>query len=170
MKRTRLARAVPVAIAAVATSIPVVTMVDMIGHAAKPIAKPHALVFSSSPVSTPVPTPVPRRHRQHDVRHRIRRHHGAPTLSRTYAGAAVTEVYGTVEATIKVRGGRLTGVSISAPMTDPRAIQVNGTAIPIIQSETLSAQSANVAVVSGATQTSQAFIQSLQSALSRARR
>jgi uncharacterized protein with FMN-binding domain len=41
---------------------------------------------------------------------------------------------------------------------------INSQAIPILKNETLQAQGANVNTVSGATYTSQAYIQSLQSA------
>jgi len=48
---------------------------------------------------------------------------------------------------------------------DPRSAQINSYAEPQLQSETIQAQSANINGVSGATYTSQAYVQSLQAAL-----
>jgi uncharacterized protein with FMN-binding domain len=66
---------------------------------------------------------------------------------------------------------RITAVSVPvyANHTD-RSVFINEEAIPILRSETLRAQSANVDLVSGATDTSDAFVRSLQSAISKAKR
>ena len=61
--------------------------------------------------------------------------------------------------------------NISIPQesaTDPRSQSINSQAIPILTSEALAAQSLQFDVVSGATYTSEAFAQSLQSALTKA--
>jgi uncharacterized protein with FMN-binding domain len=42
---------------------------------------------------------------------------------------------------------------------------INDQAVPILRSEALQAQSANIQLVSGATDVSRAFVQSLQSAI-----
>jgi uncharacterized protein with FMN-binding domain len=70
-----------------------------------------------------------------------------------------------VQATITVTGKKITNVSITAPEDNPRSAGINQQAVPLLQSETLQAQSANVNLVSGATFTSDAYIQSLQGAL-----
>ena len=57
---------------------------------------------------------------------------------------------------------------MTEPMNDPHSQQINVWAVPILRSETLQAQSANINAVSGATETTDAYIQSLQSALSQA--
>ena len=49
-----------------------------------------------------------------------------------------------------------------------RSRVIDWRAVPILRQETLQAQSARIDVVSGATQTSEAYIRSLQSALDRA--
>jgi uncharacterized protein with FMN-binding domain len=89
----------------------------------------------------------------------------AGTTPRTYVGAAEWNRYGTVQATIVVAGSKITGVTISAPGDNQRSAYINGVAVPILQSETLQAQSTNVDMVSGATYTSESYIQSLQAAL-----
>ncbi|GEM_PF-1004000 len=95
------------------------------------------------------------------------RHTGA--LSSSFAGTAVNEPFGTVQTTITVTRGRITSVTASAPMGNQMSAAINQQAIPILRNETLQAQSANVNLVSGATVTSEAYVQSLQAALSRAR-
>ena len=87
------------------------------------------------------------------------------TAPQTYVGAAEWNRYGTVQATIVAAGSKVTGATISAPGDNQRSAYINGVAVPILQSETLQAQSANVNMVSGATYTSESYLQSLQSAL-----
>jgi hypothetical protein len=50
----------------------------------------------------------------------------------------------------------------------PCSASINSYAVPLLVSETLQAQSANINLVSGATDTSEAYLQSLQDALSAA--
>jgi uncharacterized protein with FMN-binding domain len=76
---------------------------------------------------------------------------------------------GAVQAVITVTDKKITSVSISAPQNDPRSASINAQAIPLLVQETLQAQSANINTVSGATDTSAAYVQSLQAALSQAR-
>lgn len=85
-----------------------------------------------------------------------------------YAGSIVTEQYGAVQATIVTTNGKITNVLISAPQDNPRSAGINQQAVPILKSETLQAQSASINGVSGATFTSNAYIQSLQAALTKA--
>jgi uncharacterized protein with FMN-binding domain len=92
----------------------------------------------------------------------------AGTAPQTYAGTVEWNRYGSVEATIIVSGSKITGVNIAAPGDNPRSAYINGVAVPILQSQTLQAQSANIDGVSGATYTSESYVQSLQSAIDQA--
>jgi uncharacterized protein with FMN-binding domain len=92
----------------------------------------------------------------------------AKTPNGQYAGSIVTEQYGAVQATIVTTNGKITNVLISAPQDNPRSAGINQQAVPILKSETLQAQSASINSVSGATFTSNAYIQSLQAALAKA--
>jgi uncharacterized protein with FMN-binding domain len=66
---------------------------------------------------------------------------------------------------------RITAVSVPVyPNHTDRSVFINQQAIPILRSETLQAQSANVSFVSGATDTSDAYAQSLQAAILKAKR
>ena len=104
-------------------------------------------------------------------------------VTRNFVGPAVqADRWGTVQVTIVVRkttttvgkkktvARRITGVSATYPTHTDRSIVINQRAIPILRSEVLSAQSTGINFVSGATDTSGAFIQSLQSAIVSARR
>lgn len=87
----------------------------------------------------------------------------------SYLGAAVTTRYGIVQVKITVSGSKITNVSF-AQLTafDGRSARINADAAPTLLQETLSAQSAHIQTVSGATYTSQGYEQSLQSALDNA--
>jgi uncharacterized protein with FMN-binding domain len=88
--------------------------------------------------------------------------------SGTFTGDPVQDNFGVVQATITVKGGKITNVSISAPLDNQISQMINSQAVPMLQSQALSAQSATINGVSGATETSYAFQQSLQGALSKA--
>ena len=92
----------------------------------------------------------------------------AGALNGNFTGSAVNDPFGTVQTTITVSGGKITSVTASAPMGNQLSAAINQQAVPILRNETLQAQSASVNLVSGATLTSQAYIQSLQSALTQA--
>jgi uncharacterized protein with FMN-binding domain len=70
----------------------------------------------------------------------------------------------------QVQNGRLVSVAVlQYPNDDRKSERINARAIPTLQSEALSAQSADVDTVSGATYTSDAYVKSLQSAIDEAR-
>ena len=86
--------------------------------------------------------------------------------SRTYTGDAVSTRWGPVQVRITVSGGRVTGVdTVQVPDGNHRDVEINEYAVPVLEQEVLSAQSADVDTVSGATVTSDGYISSLQSAL-----
>ncbi len=80
------------------------------------------------------------------------------------AGDVVDTVYGPIQVTITVESGRISEVALTQAPTGRNA-QWTNYAAPILVEQTLAAQSANIAGVSGATYTSQGFVQSLQSAI-----
>jgi uncharacterized protein with FMN-binding domain len=66
---------------------------------------------------------------------------------------------------------KITAVSVPTyPNHTDRSIYINQTALPILKSEALRAQSASINMVSGATDTSDAFAQSLQAAILKAKK
>jgi uncharacterized protein with FMN-binding domain len=87
----------------------------------------------------------------------------------TFTGTAETIPFGPVQVQAVISGGRLTNVVVlQVPDRGGYEDQIVQTAVPELTSEALSAQSANIDVVSGATYTSQGYAESLQSALDQA--
>ena len=89
----------------------------------------------------------------------------------TYAGRAVPTRYGNVQVQIVVAGGEIVEADVlQIPNRDRRDVQINTVAVPILNSEVVEAQSADIDMVSGATVTSVAYLSSLQVALDEAHR
>ena len=88
----------------------------------------------------------------------------------TYTGPQIDAYYGMVQVEAIVQNGKIADVQFLEYPNDRRTSQsINSVAMPYLQQEAVQAQSANVDMISGATLTSQAFIMSLQSALSSAK-
>ncbi|MBC3763499.1 FMN-binding protein [Quadrisphaera oryzae] len=91
------------------------------------------------------------------------------TAATTVTGQAVPTRYGPVQVQLTVTGGKVTAVDVlQRPDSNGRDQEINARALPILVSETLSAQSAQIDMVSGATYTSDGYTRSLQSALDQA--
>lgn len=87
----------------------------------------------------------------------------------TYVGATADAFYGNVQVQVTISGGNVTNVKFLQYPSDRSTSQmINSQAMPYLIQEAISAQSAQVDGVSGATATSQAFIQSLGDALTQA--
>ncbi len=92
-----------------------------------------------------------------------------PAASRSATGPSVNYNYGVLSVKVTASGSKITNVSI-ASINDggnPYSQYVDKQSIPILEQEVMSAQSANVQGVSGASYTTAGFEQSLQSALSK---
>lgn len=124
---------------------------------------PATRTHTAAPTKTPtqVPTKAPSRA-------------AAPTTkaaSATFLGSSVQTLYGPVQIKITYAAGRVTGVvAVQLPSGRSRDAEINNYAVPILERETLAAQSASINSVSGATYTSDGYVQSLQSALDAAHR
>jgi uncharacterized protein with FMN-binding domain len=90
--------------------------------------------------------------------------------TRTVTGAVANTQYGPMQVQVTLVGQRITKVAV-VQQTNVGAMseQIDSAAIPQLTSETLTAQSARIDAVSGASYTSAGYIQSLQSALDKAR-
>ena len=89
--------------------------------------------------------------------------------TRTVTGASVDTRYGPVQVKITVTNGTIiSATAVDYPQGNGRDQQINAYALPILVQNTLSAQNANIDMVSGATVTSTGYLQSLQSALDQA--
>jgi uncharacterized protein with FMN-binding domain len=93
----------------------------------------------------------------------------AGTSTGTYTGDPAETRYGPVQVAATLAQGRLTDVQVlQVPDRNGRDQQIASYALPRLTQEALGAQSAHIDAVSGASYTSQGYIQSLQSALDRA--
>ena len=86
-----------------------------------------------------------------------------------YMGDPFVNEYGTEQAEVIVANSKITDVKvIQAPNDMPRSQLINNNASPILSKEVITSQTANVDIISGATQSSRSFIQSVDSALKKA--
>jgi uncharacterized protein with FMN-binding domain len=112
------------------------------------------------PTATPVPTAAPT---------------STPVVASgykdgTYTGDPADAFYGNIQVQATISSGKITNVQfIQAPNDRGTSIEINSQADPVLAREAIQAQGANVDIVSGATDSSQAFVQSLQSALDQAK-
>ncbi len=110
---------------------------------------------SPAPTQTPTPTPAQTAGAYKDG---------------SYTGSVANAYYGNVQVKAIVQGGQLSDVQVlQYPSDRGTSREINGAAMPQLVQEAIQAQSANVNVVSGATQSSGAFQQSLASALAQAK-
>lgn len=122
----------------------------------EPSVKPTTPVVTPTPTPPkPVPSPVP-----------------APTgryKDGSYTGSLADAYYGYIQVRAVISGGNLTDVVfLQYPNDRGTSVEINRQAMPMLTRQALSAQSANVHGVSGASDTSIAFKESLSSALAQA--
>lgn len=88
------------------------------------------------------------------------------SATRSAVGEAVSFQYGELQVKVTEHAGRITNVSIARfDISDPHSESIDEYAVPRLRQEVISAQSAHIDGVSGASYTSQAYEQSVQSAL-----
>ncbi|MHB8190536.1 MAG: FMN-binding protein [Ferrimicrobium sp.] len=81
-------------------------------------------------------------------------------------GRKVNFGYGTLSVKVTADGRRINNVSVSSLQTlESYSLQIAQQVTPILRSEVIQAQSAQISAITGATYTSQAYAMSLQSAL-----
>ena len=94
---------------------------------------------------------------------------GSPYKDGSYTGSVADAQWGNVQIQAVIKNGKITNISfLQYPNDRNRSITINDYADPQLVNEAIQAQSANVDVVTGATDTSDAFIQSLTDAISQA--
>ena len=111
-------------------------------------------IATPTPVPTPTPTPKPK----------------GQYVDGTYTGTATNAYYGTVQVEAIISGGKIADVKfLQYPSDRGTSLRISNQAMPVLTQEAITAQSAQVNGVSGASQTSEAFVQSLASALAQAK-
>ena len=89
--------------------------------------------------------------------------------SKTYTGDAVDTRWGVVQVRITVENGKITkSEAVQYPTENPKDQEINAYAVPQLNSEVVDQQSASIDAVSGATVTSDGYLQSLQAAIDQA--
>jgi uncharacterized protein with FMN-binding domain len=87
----------------------------------------------------------------------------------TYTGPSADAYYGSIQMQLSFKGGHLSNFKLlDYPHHTGTSVEINRHALPILVQELLTAQSANVDIVTGATLTSQAFINSVGGAFQQA--
>ncbi len=88
----------------------------------------------------------------------------------TFTGSVADAYYGNIQVQAVISGGRITDVIfLQHPNDRSTSREINSQAMPYLKQEAIQAQSAQVDGVSGATNSSQAFVESLGAALSKAK-
>ncbi|MGH2502058.1 MAG: FMN-binding protein [Ktedonobacterales bacterium] len=98
---------------------------------------------------------------------------GAPAGSAykngSYTGSVADAQWGYIQVKAVIAGGKITDVQfLQYPNERQRSVEINGYADPQLTQEAIQAQSAQVDIITGATDSSEAFMQSLSDALSQA--
>jgi uncharacterized protein with FMN-binding domain len=94
---------------------------------------------------------------------------GGSTEAKTYTGSVAQTRWGPVQVQVTVQGDKITKVTVlQQPNGNHKDAEINSYALPILVQDTLTAQSAHIDMVSGATVTSDGYLTSLQSALDQA--
>ena len=120
-----------------------------------PTPKPSPTKPSTTVTSTPPPTPPAPKGQYRDG---------------SYTGSVADAFYGNVQVEAVISGGKLADVQFLQYPNDRRtSVMISNMAMPSLKSEAIQAQSAQVDAVSGASDTSAAFVQSLSSALAQAK-
>ena len=93
----------------------------------------------------------------------------AQSATRTVTGSVAQTQWGPVQVQLTLQGHTISRVSVlQYPNGNQTDEQINAYALPILVDETTTAQGAGIDMVSGATVTSNGYLQSLQSALDQA--
>ncbi len=93
----------------------------------------------------------------------------AATTAGTYTGSEVSTRWGLVQVRITVENGSITTAqAVEYPSGNRKDQEINAYAVPALNQEAVQNQSAKIDAVSGATVTSNGYIQSLQSAIDQA--
>ena len=88
----------------------------------------------------------------------------------SYTGKSSDAFYGYVQVRAIITGGKLSDITIlDYPQDRDNSVEINNAALPQLKQEAIQVQSAQVDGISGATDTSQAFEQSLADALAQAK-
>lgn len=88
------------------------------------------------------------------------------SATKVVTGSTVDTRYGPIQLQVTFSGSTITAITaLQTPNQDRRSVSINEQAVPMLTQEAMSSQSAKIDTISGATYTSEGYIQSLQSAI-----
>lgn len=88
----------------------------------------------------------------------------------SYTGSVADAYYGNIQVQVTISGGKIANIQfLQAPNDNPNSQYINQQADPMLKQEAIQSQSANVDTITGATDSSMAFVQSLSAALNQAK-
>jgi uncharacterized protein with FMN-binding domain len=124
------------------------------GVAALPLAPTSSAGPTASPVTPATGTPSPS---------------PSHAASGTFLGSDVPNRFGDVQVRVVISNGHISDVlPVQMPYDRERSAYISQVAGPMLRSEVLQAQSAQIDIISGATYTSESYAQSVESALQQA--
>jgi uncharacterized protein with FMN-binding domain len=94
--------------------------------------------------------------------------HAKATVKKFKGPVAEMHQWGPLQVTVSIKGKKITSVSAPTSPHTPRSQSLQSMALPLLKAETLRAQNASIDTISGATDTSEAYIASLTGALQKA--
>jgi uncharacterized protein with FMN-binding domain len=160
-----------VALTVAATIAGLVLLLGFKSHGANPRGGVSALTVASAPPTAAAPTTPAGTTAAPPPSPSATSSSPAAPVTRTLTGQAIDTRYGPVQVQITVADGRITRVGVTqVPLDTGRDREINDSAVPQLNQEVLTAQSARIDSISGASYTSQGYDQSLQSALDQAQR
>jgi uncharacterized protein with FMN-binding domain len=149
------------AVAIVATALAVVLLFSFKTPAVSKTRTPAADVSQGGATPSPSPTDSSAASPSPSV--------GSGLKDGVYTGQDILTQFGDVQVKITISGGKITDVQpLQMPFDRPRSAEISQFAGPQLHDEVLQAQSAQIDTLSGATYTSDAYAQSVQSALDQA--
>lgn len=87
----------------------------------------------------------------------------------TYTGSVASTKRGDFQVSVEISGGKITNINMLTQPTEGKSAEINKTAIPTYVQEAIDAQSTDIQLVSGASETYSGFKTSLQNALNQAK-
>lgn len=118
-------------------------------------ATPTLATGTPPPAIIPTATPIPAKGKYKDG---------------TYTGSVEDALYGNYQVKAVISGGKLTDiVPLTYPNDNRTSISINTQAFPMLRDEALAAQSANIDIITGASDSSPAFKRSLDTGLNMAK-
>ena len=143
---------------------------------AKPSAKPTGSAAPSpsksttAPKPTPSPTKTTAKPTPSPTKTAAPKPSPTPAAFKDFLGSVVPDAsYGNMQVGIRVQNGKIIDAwAAQYPNTDPTSTRLNTRAIPILRTETIGTTTSKIATVAGATLSSNAWIASLQAAMTAA--